>query len=273
MPDKIPELNTSNVSLLGYYNLTNSELDQTYQPHDLNFTTENNSRYESVSSDTYDNAFVHKVKDTSVNREFILRAGSHDHKWITSHMITDNYNSNNGTFSDFTLGNAENLHQNNKDRKDYIGDYDLMNWTDRYNSYDISENTLFNLIEKSLNETGYWNRSSLIINNSGLYDYSIPNDHNISTFSEQSSKNTVGFAFTDDTKIHKSLVTFSTEFNYLYINDEVVAKTGLDNSKGQFVAYDTTDIVDSDKEIKYSITQWGSGVSHNVSINCVVVWS
>lgn len=265
----IPDLNTSSISFLGYYEVQDSEIKsgESFDPTKLNFGTDVYDRYDTHSAVTYDNAYKFELEDEHMNSTITLRAGNHNHKWITAHI--KDYSSQNG--GEFT-GEGTDLSTYSEKNPDNLagGQYDLMPWNIRGNweLFEPIENSLHSAIKRSLNSTSFWSRSkdnwrdsTLNTDNTGLYDYSVGGNHNISIFGSKGSDETCSIAFTPSTTIHKGYVAGVSNGNSNnWINEEYI---------GDLYSYtfDVTDILVNDKEIKLRDQE-----THPV-FYVIVVWS
>lgn len=90
----IPELNTDDTSFLAYYQVTDSEIDGSFNSEQIQFETDSSARLQPQSTDVYDNGIEMVVDDTLVNNTITLRAGNQNHKWVTAHL--KDYTSENG---------------------------------------------------------------------------------------------------------------------------------------------------------------------------------
>lgn len=266
---QIPDLNTDNVSFLGYYQPQNSEIDGTFKPTELNFSTSTNGRFDTPSSETYDNGYKLTIEDDKINSTITLRAGNDDHKWITAHIkdySSENYGNFTGEGTDFST------YDYTGSSSDLYGEYDLMPWDDTNNLYEPSENALFNVIRKGLSSTDYWNQTSLTLSNAGIYNYAVPYEsQQTSIFCSKNSADN-GFSFTDVTTIHrayiigKSYSDFFRHNNKLYINDTVAVN--IPNRSTKYYALDIKDILKNDKQL--SIKHNGT---ERASYYCIIVWT
>lgn len=266
---QIPDINTDNVSFLAYYNLSNSEIDGNFEPTQLNFGSSNNSTYSTPESTTYDNGYELIVEDHRVNQTITVRAGNKDYKWITAH-IQDYTSQNGGEFTGSGTDINSYGYQGNKSGLD--GEYDLMPWTDLYNSlYEPTENILFAVIEKCLSSTDYWTQTSLKLENTGLYNYTVADQAQETSIFCGDDSSDRGMSFTDVTTIHKAYLVGATEAqhkydNRLYINDTEAHKSNDDADA--YFAYDVTDILANEKQLKVGVTR-----TPNAKYYCIVVWS
>jgi len=264
----IPDLNSDNISFLGYYEVQDSEIKsgKSFNPIDLNFATDLRDRYDTHSGDTYDNAYKFKLEDEHMNSTITIRAGNHEDKWITAHI--KDYSSQNG--GEFVGSGTDLSNYDEKNPDELSGQYDLMPWSVRndWELFEPIENSLHSAIKRSLNSTDFWTESEdnwrdsrLKTNNTGLYDYSVGGDHNISIFCSKGRDGTSSIAFTPTTTIHKGYITGVSNGNSNnHINEEYIG----DNYS---YAYDVTDILVNDKEIKFR-EQKGYPVFY-----IIVVWS
>lgn len=285
MPSKpIPDLNTDNTSFLAHYQVTDK--DGTFEPEQIQFETESSARFQPQSTDVYDNGIEMKVDDTFTNNTITLRGGNENHNWVTAHL-KDYTSENGGAFtqdgtditdvSNFSYtGNKSNLE----------GEYGLMPWGHYKKGYDSSQNSLFDVIQKSLSNAGFWNRSSLKLENSGIYNYSVskenPSIENQKTSIFGSNRDrgengkTYGFSYTDSTTIHRAYLAGSfetiTDYNLdLKINGRKVYQ--VEDGKKYYFAHNITNIVDNQKQFEVSYILNREQNYEGISLYCIVVWS
>jgi hypothetical protein len=268
----IPDLNTDEVSFLGYYQLKDSEIDGDFKPTELNFPTATNGRYDTPSSETYDNGYKLTIKDNKINSTITLRAGNTGHKWITAH-IKDYSNENFGSFTG--KGTDLSTYDYTRTESDLSGEYDIMPWNDRNNLYEPDENTLFNVIRKGLYSTDYWTQNNLTLSNTGIYNYSVADESQQTSIfcSKENSDNS--FSFTDVTTIHRAYIVGKSWGSYrrndhtLYINDSKGVSLPSNDGRNYSFALNIKEILKNNKQL--SVKMSGSNVIS--SYYCIIVWS
>lgn len=277
---EIQDLNTDNVSFLGYYKVPDSEIKsgESFKASKLNFGSNMYSRYSTSGGSQYDNGYKFTIEDSYINSKITVRAGNPDHKWITAHI--KNYNDING--GKFT-GSATDLTQFSAkgDSSFFEGEYDIMPWMDDNNLYDFSENTLFASIRKCLLSTDFWNQNELTSKNAGLYNYSVGDNAQKTSIFGDSKDSESGLSFTNETTIHNAYLVGTTT----YYGDSALGfqinKTEVfnaNNGNQKYYAYDITQILKNDEDNEIHIRQnrdnYRSTYTYTTSpYYCIIVWS
>lgn len=284
MPN-VPSLNTDNISFVSYYNLSSSDdikSNENFNAEELYFGPERYDRYRTITTkpaSIYDNGIQFKVEDTLINKEITIRAGND--KWITAHM--SDYSDKNGgefTHNGTNITDVSNFNYQIDNKSNLNGEYDIMPWTDKDKAYDFSKNTLFSAIEKSLLTTSFWKRSSLKYDKAGIYNYTVPNNQEISVFSsheyEPYEVKTYGLSFTDNTVIHKAYLVGTIQTYYQPTRLDINGSQAMDmpDRDGYTNYYFTLNI----KELLKNNKQLSVSVYHDLnpfysSIYCIIIWS
>lgn len=264
---KVPDIDPSKTSFLAYYNLQDSELSGNFIPSELNFGSEMFTRFSTGAGTVRDNGYEFTIDDDLMNSTINIRAGNDNHKWITAH-IKDYQNG-----GDFT-GAGDDPSSYSKSNDTNGGEYDIMPWKNS-SVYKPTENSLFAAIKKSLSNTDYWTRSELNISNTGLYDYSTPDEsQQISIFSANIGR-TTGLSFTDTTTIHKAYISGYSETDdnsdrSRFLINETECFRVVDGRSMKF-ALNVTSLLSKVDKLDLYLTRDG-----NESIGsyyCIVVWS
>jgi len=255
----IPELTEFEVSWVAYYDVTEHTNDiSEIKPEEISKNVS-----EIVEINPYDNGKV-LYYDGPTRENYIIRVSTDG--WITAHMdLKKEY----GKIDDYEIkNNATEAHD---------GIHDIVNWVEANTANDIKNNVLERAIKNCLKGLEEWDDK---ISNFyepkdvGLYHEEYDSNVNISVFSD-SNFGTNTFSFTDETIIHKLIITSngiigsnnSSEISFDIDNTNLYDYRG---SPDAFIAIDYTDEYNSGNKIKLESDTYLDG---DVSTHVIALWN